>query len=106
MLSLGTAATEENATRALRSMKRLSAKNHGDLNETIVSAGYYARKWGETMFAYHGNSYGHVVWRVSCDAADYLCGINNTGAVVYSVSPTLEVVRHDVLRCPAGKETT
>jgi hypothetical protein len=79
---------DESATRGLQALRSLRAKNHGDLNSAVISAAYYARKTGETMYVYSGNSYGSGVWRVSAKPSEYLNPINNTGSRVASVTPT------------------
>lgn len=79
-------------------MKRLRARSNGSLPSAVESAGYYAQKQGQTAFVYLGNSYGSGIWRVSFKKSDYLNGINNTGTLVYSVSPDLTLQRHEVER--------
>ena len=92
----GAGVRDEKATATLRTVK-LVAKNRGDLVSAVISAGFYAKKLGETMHVYSGNSYGHLVWRASFKAADYLNPINNTGTRMVSVTPDLVVAWHE--RC-------
>lgn len=98
MLRLGPPRVEVRATEQLRKMTRLPAKNRGDRQSAILSAAYYARQREETMFLYEGNSFMHVVWRVSAKPSEYLDPVNNIGPVVYSVASDLEVHAYDVLR--------
>lgn len=77
---------------------RLRARNRGDIDSAMISAGYYAKKLGRPMFVYSGNSYGHAVWRVTWKTSEYLSPINNTGGVVYQVSPSLDIFKHSVIR--------
>lgn len=98
LLRLGPGRAEARATTTLQKMKKLPARNRGDLQGAMVSAGYHAKKQNKTMFLYCGTSYMHIVWRVSAKPSEYLDPINNTGGIVYSVSPTLEVQAHDVER--------
>jgi|GEM_PF-6857706 len=94
--ALGPARTDESATASLQRAK-LRARSKGDLSSAVVSAGYYAKKLGQTMFAYEGNSFGwYGVWRVSQKPSEYLNPINNTGRRVVSVTPDLIVAWHDV----------
>jgi hypothetical protein len=83
------------ATESLRKMK-LKAKNQGDLNSAVISAGYYAKKAGQTAYVYAGDSYGHAVWRVTYKLSDALSPINNSGRRLLSVSPDLTVKKYDV----------
>ena len=79
--------------------KRLRKRNStGALSDAVESAAAYAISWGETMHVYQGNSYGHIQWRVSNKASEYLDPINNTGAKVLSVTPDREIYIHDVVR--------
>jgi hypothetical protein len=96
-LRLGPAIPEERASEALPKMK-LMAKSRGDLQSATLSAAYYAKKLNQTMYIYAGTSYGSGVWRVSYKPSEYLNGINNSGSVVYTVTPELTVSRHTVLR--------
>jgi hypothetical protein len=96
-LRMGPGTPEVRATEALPKNK-LRAKNDGTLESATISAGYFAQKTGKTMYIYVGNSFGHVVWRVSYKASDYLSPINNTGDRLYSVTPDLKVFRHEVTR--------
>lgn len=97
-LQLGPARLEARATEQLRKMTKFPAKNRGDRQSATLSAAHYARKQGQTMYLYEGNSFMHVVWRVSFKPSEYLDPINNIGAVVYSVSPDLKVQAYDVMR--------
>jgi len=83
------------ATGSLRKVK-LKAKNQGDLSSAVISAGYYAKKWGQTMYVYAGDSFGHAIWRVTAKQSDALNPINNSGRRLLSVSPDLTVKRYDV----------
>jgi len=83
------------ATESLRRAK-LRARNHGDLTSAILSAAYYAKKLGKTMYVYPGNSFMHAVWRVSFKPSEYLNVINNTGSKVLSVTPDRTVSWHNV----------
>lgn len=80
------------------SRSTLKAKNRGDISSAVTSAGYYAKKTGKTMYVYSGNSFGHAVWRVAYKASEYLDPINNTGSFVLSVTPDLQVSKHEVSR--------
>lgn len=95
MLTLGPGQTDVQLTEQLGKAK-LQAKNQGSFDSAMRSAGFYAKKLGETMFLYQGNSYMHLVWRVSSKPRDYLNSINNTGETVLSVTPDLVVSRHKV----------
>ena len=96
-LQLGPGHVEAQVTSALPKMK-LKAKSKGDLESATLSAAFHAKKLNKTMYLYYGNSYGFAVWRVSYTPSDYLSPINNTGTVVYSVTPELIVSRHEVIR--------
>jgi hypothetical protein len=84
--------------RATESLQRakLRARNEGDLTSAILSAAYYAKKLGQTMHVYQGNSFMHAVWRVSFKPGEYLNSINNTGPRMLSVTPDLTVSWHDL----------
>jgi hypothetical protein len=97
-LRLGPARVDEKGTASLRKIKKLPAKNQGDLNSALMSAGYYAQKMGHAMHVYSGNSYGHSVWRVSDKPGEFLNMINNTGSRLAVVTPELEMVWHDIER--------
>jgi len=96
-LRLGPPTVDKRGTASLRSVE-LKAKNRGDLSSAVISAGYYARKFDQTMYVYSGSSYGTGIWRVSNKPSEYLDPINNTGTIVASVTPDLEVRRHEVKR--------
>ena len=85
-------------TKILQGIKKPKARNSGDLNSAIQSAAFYAKKHNETMFVYAGNSYMRAVWRVSCKKAEFLCSVNNTGNILYSVSPDRVLRKHNVTR--------
>ncbi len=97
-----------NATRVMRGMKKLAARNKGDLSSAVISAGHHARKQNQIMYVYLGNSYGHLVWNVASKASDYLSPINNIGRTVLSVAPDLACLEYAVLRDgqPAPEEET
>jgi len=81
------------------------ARSWGDFNGAMLQAAFYAKKQNKTMFIYAGTSFGTGVWRVSDKPDEYLNFINNTGSVVFSVSPTLEVTEYPVEGRPSfGKE--
>ena len=88
---------DRKATESLRKMK-LRAKNSGDLSSAIVSAGYYAKKHGDLVYVYPGNSYGHAVWRATLKESDALNPINNTGRAMYTVDPELTVMFYETDR--------
>lgn len=100
-LRLGPARVDDKGTESLRKIKRLPARSDGSLEDSLMSAGHYARKMGRDMYVYSGNSYGHAVWRVSYKSGDYLNGINNTGSKLAVVTPELEMRWHDIDR-PGG----
>lgn len=93
-ITISEGTVEQRATGGLRST-RLRAKNAGDLESAIISAGHYAKKLAKTMYVYLGNSYGHALWRVSYKPSEYLDRVNNMGAFLYSVTPDLTVARHE-----------
>jgi hypothetical protein len=97
-LRLGTGKPEPKATAYLQRLKKIPAKNRGDEQSAVTCAAYNAQKHGTTWFAYIGNSFGHIVWRVAYKPTDYLDPINNTGSIVRSVSPDLEVMTYEVIR--------
>ncbi len=76
----------------------LKARSNGSLQESVVSAGFYAKKMNQTMFVYQGTSFMHLVWRVSSKPGEYLDPINNTGEKMLSVTPDLSVAWHDIKR--------
>jgi len=94
-LTLGPGRKDSKGTESLARME-LKAKSNGSLEEAVVSAGFYARKTGQTAYVYMGNSYGHAVWRVSLKPSEYLNPINNTGLRVVSVTPELVMSWHDI----------
>lgn len=102
-LTLTDRTEESKATTALRSNK-LSAKNDGTLDSAVTSAAYYANKTKLSYFVYHGNSYGHAVWRASYKRSDYLNPINNTGSYLYEVTPDLTVYRYEIVRSSHNKD--
>lgn len=104
-LILDSGTINQNFTDQLRRMSKLAAKNRGDLGTAIPSAGYYAKKTGNTMYVYIGNSYGHIIYRVSNKPGEYLDPINNTGDEIFSVTPDLTVSKHSVTRDGHVKET-
>lgn len=93
---LGAASIDNAATHGLQAMKLRARYAPGDISGAIVSAAYYARKTGHTMFVYQGNSYMHLVYRVSDKASDFLCSIGSTSTRVISVTSNREVRWHDV----------
>lgn len=86
---------DHKATTSLQKVK-LYARNRGDLESAIISAGYYAKKQGRTIFVYAGDSFGHSVWRASYKESDYLDTINNSGKKLLSVTPDLVVTWHEL----------
>ena len=95
--ALGAGVVDAKATDALKRVT-LKAKNHGDLNSAVISAGYYAKKQGKTMYVYLSNSYMHAVWRVSTNPSEYLNTINNSGEKLLSVTPDLVASWHSLAR--------
>lgn len=102
-LNLGPGRVNQQNTKALQGAK-LYAKSNGSFQDSLLSAGFYAKKQGKTMYVFQGNSFMHSVWRVSYKASDYLSPISNTGAVVFSVDPDLTVTQYDVQRPQAEPE--
>ncbi len=96
-LTLTPAELDEGATARLRANKKFPAKNRGDLQSAILSAAHYAKKLGQEMHVYAGNSYGRGVWRVSMDPSEFLEPINNTGLFVLKITPDLSFYRSEVL---------
>lgn len=96
-LTLESGRVDPKATESLAKMP-LRARSNGSLDDTVVQAGFYAKKTGKTLYVYLGNSYMHAVWRASFKPSDYLSPINNTGTKVLSVTPELVVSWHDVRR--------
>ena len=94
---------DDDATSNLRKIKKLRAKNSGDINSAMISAAYYAKKNGYTMYVYMGNSYMWAVWNVTRKLSDALTPINNMGKQMMSVEPDLTVKVHDLQR-PSTKE--
>lgn len=97
-LSLCPPVVDDRGTTSLQRMRKLPLKNTGELHSALVSAAGYARKLGQSMYVYSGNSYGHAVWRVSFKASEYLNPINNTGRKVAQVTPELVLAWHEVCR--------
>lgn len=79
---------------ALRGV-RLRARERGDLESAIISAGYYAKKGATTMFVYESNSEERK-WRVSCKSFEYLGNSHNCGNFVFEVTRDLLVRRWQV----------
>lgn len=98
LLKLGPGRLQEQPTAVLRRTEKLHSRSRGDLQGAVISAGYHAKKQDKAMFVYAGSSYMHTVWRVSSKPSEYLDPINNTGTVVFSVTPDLEVTAHEVIR--------
>ena len=96
-MKLGPGRIDQNATAGLQRM-RLVAKNQGDIESAVTSAGFYAKKLHQTMYVYPGNSFGHMVWRASYKPGEYLNPINNTGEKMISVTPDLVVSWHELQR--------
>lgn len=97
-LTMGPGQQDNKNTEILQRAKKLPAKNRGDLESALYSAGYYAKQQNKTMYVYPGNSFGHQLWRVSYKASEYLNPINNTGSIVFSVTPELVMSRHEIHR--------
>ncbi len=104
---LGPGVENEGNTRALKSSK-LTARNRGEFGSAVLSAGYYAKKLGKTMYIYSGNSFMHRVWRVSDKTSEYLNAINNTGTQVISVTPdsSFRITRSGKLRSSRKRAVT
>lgn len=97
-LRMGPPQQDSRASGALKKAP-LKAKSDGrTLNSAVLSAGYYAKKLNKTMYVYEGNSFMHLVFRVSDKEAEVLSPVNNTGERVLSVTPELDVFWHDVSR--------
>jgi len=96
-MALGPGVIDEKGSASLPKIK-LAARNRGDIESALISAGYYAKKLGKTMFVYAGNSYGVGVWRVSDKPGEYLDSISNTGSRVASVTPELTMMWHTIDR--------
>jgi hypothetical protein len=101
LMKIGPGVPEAQATHVLRTNK-LTAKNNGDRQSAIYSAGFYAKKLSKTMFVYAGSFYGTGAWRVSPDPHEYLNFANNHGSFLYSVTPDLAVHRHEIDRNITG----
>jgi len=94
-LTITDSKVDSKATESLSKVK-LQARNRGDLQSAGISAGYYAKKLGKTMYGYAGDSFGYAVWRVSYKESEYLNHINNSGKRLFSVSPDLIVTWHNL----------
>lgn len=103
-LTLGPARQDAKATESLKKMK-LQGRNKGDLQSAVLSAGFHAQKSKKTMYVYSGNSFGHLVWRVTEKPGDYLSPINNTGEKLLYVTPELEVFWQDIKRPKPSEES-
>ena len=78
-------------------MRDMRARYHrGDLPGAVISAARAASRAGHSYFVYAGNSYGSFVWRVTHLERDAKDAINNSGRVLYEVTPQREVTRHFV----------
>lgn len=73
-------------------------RDPSSLNDAVLVAGFHAKKLGKTMWVYEGNSFMHMVYRVTMKESDALNAINNTGDRVVSVTPDLQVFMHEVQR--------
>jgi hypothetical protein len=92
-LKMGAAKVDASATASIKQVK-LKAKNRGDLQSAVISAGYYAKKHKKTAYVYPGNAYGRGVWRVTYDKSEALNPVNNSGVKLMSVTPDLTVTAH------------
>jgi len=98
-IHIGNPHLDRAATKALQSGSfKPKARNKGDINSAILSGAFYAKKLQKDMFIYLGNSYMSSVWRVSYKANDYLDPINNTGSMIYLITPEWEVFTHKLRR--------
>lgn len=100
-LTLSNRSIDESLTQQLRGLT-LKARSKGSFHDTILQAGYYAKKTGQPCYVYAGNSYMHVIWRSTLKLSDATNAINNTGSIVLEVAPDLTVYRHDVTRPDAA----
>lgn len=98
-LVLGPGRLDDKATASLRKMKKFPVRHTGkDFNAAVISAAGSAKKLGQTVYVYQGNSFMHAVWRTAVKLSDVLSPINNNGDKVCSVTPDLELSFHDVKR--------
>jgi phage-related protein (TIGR01555 family) len=93
---------DEKKTDWLRAQKRLRARSDGSQARSIESAGHYARQQEKDMYVYPVTigtmSTIQGSWAVSPKSSDYLNPISNSGSSLHmwSVSPSLEVTRHEI----------
>ncbi len=80
------------------SRSKLRAMRGTDFESAIVSAGNFAKKQSATCYVYRGNSFGHTVFRFTNKKGDALSPINNTGQLVWEVTPDLRVTRYSAER--------
>lgn len=97
-LQLGEPVVDQRGTEGLRAMKRLPARRSDSMLSTaIVSAAAHAKKYKVLTYVYQGNSYMHLVWHVTTELSKVRSRGHNTGAVVFEVTPDLQLLRRDVL---------
>jgi hypothetical protein len=88
---------EKDISEKLKTIK-LFARNDGTLNSAVISAAYYAKKNNKPLYIYSGNSFGHAVWRATYKESDANSPINNTGIIVYTISPDLTLMKYEIER--------
>ena len=105
LLQLDSGEIDHEKTNLARKMKKFPARSNGSLNDSLLSACYYATKKGyldennpkmSKMYVYLGNSYMHLIWRVTWKESEALNPINNTGLSLFTVTPDLTITYYTI----------
>jgi hypothetical protein len=89
---------DEKATNFLRDNIKSAKLRYqpGNFTAAMLAAGRVAKRDNKVAMVYKGNSYMHIVYRVTFKPSEANNRINNTGGVVYSVTPDLEVTKQAI----------
>jgi len=105
LLQLDSGEIDHEKTNLAKKIKKFPARSNGSLNDSLLSACYYATKKGyleennpkmSKMYVYPGNSYMHMVWRVTWKESEALNRINNTGLGLFTVTPDLTITYYTI----------
>jgi hypothetical protein len=102
VLQLDSGTIDHEKTNIAKKIKKFTARTNGNLNDSLMSACFYATKKGyldgnnHEMYVYQGNSYMQSVWRVTWKKSEALNPINNTGLGLYTVTPDLTITYYTI----------
>ena len=95
-IHLGPSLLDHKNTAILQRMDKFRKRTNGSFAESVSVAAGAAKTRGQTFWLYLGNSHMHSVWHI-VDSERKTLGWDNGGQFVFSITPELEIYKHEVL---------